>query len=129
MNFLQPRPNTFKGKGCDEDGIPPNRFSAKSRFKSELVLGLDLIHHLVFFQNLNFIEIVRQFKSFTSKYLILEFVHPHDQFVSEWLKEKNFSWYSYDNLKHELLKHFEIIDETNSGNDARSLVFCELKSI
>ncbi|MBD3272735.1 hypothetical protein GF385_00075 [Candidatus Dependentiae bacterium] len=100
-------------------------FNAKKRFKSDLVLALAIIHHLVFFQRVTFKDIVRQLKSFSNKYLIVEFIHKHDQHVKNW-DHNNFGWYSIYNFEQELNKYFRIIKKVNTLRDERTLIFCEL---
>ena len=128
LDFLSPTPATFKSAPCDDDGCIElgGIVSAKRRFKSDFVLALALVHHLVFYQKVDFGEIIRQLKSFSQKYLIVEFVRPHDKHVSEWYK-KGLEWYSMSNLKNELEKEFEILKTVDTFKDQRTLIFCKLR--
>jgi len=125
LDILAPTSYMYNGLSTDQAYYVNNSISARQRFKSELVIAKALIHHLVFFQRAKFDTIVRQLKDFTKKYLILQFVHPNDKFVKEWMNE-SFQWYNLKNLKTSLEKEFtviECIDETYS----RTAIVCELK--
>lgn len=127
MDFLVPTPALGINSGpCEDDGcIVTPGLSAKKRFKSDLVLALALIHHLVFFQKVSFEEIVKQLKSFTNKHLILEFVCPTDDYVKGWMNE-SFNWYSFENLKKALEQEFTILKIEETLKNRRALIFCRV---
>lgn len=94
----------------------------KSGFKSECVLALALIHHLVFHQLLNFQDIVSLLEDLTSKYLIIEFVHPYDKYLKVYFNNQ-FEWYNMDNFIEELKSKFNILDIKPSDRNERSIIF------
>ena len=127
LDCITPSPGYYLGRPLEaEQGIIPFFASAKDRFKQELVLALALVHHLVFFQYIGFEELIRQLKSFTTKYLVVEFIGPDDGYVSKWMNE-SFNWYNEDNFKKHLEEYFKIIKITKSFPENRKLFFCELK--
>lgn len=97
---------------------------ATQRLKCEMVLALAVVHHLVFKQNLNFDEIVKNLVEFTEKWLVVEFIPREDIYVSEWYNE-SFDWYTYDNFVIALRKHFKEVTPCPSNRPPRLLVFCE----
>ena len=59
------------------------------RLRSECVLCLALVHHLVFKRTqMNFLHIAKVLSSYSKKYLIVEFVPKEDKHVSEWYTDE-----------------------------------------
>ena len=101
--------------------------NAIERLKSELVLALAIVHHLVFRQQLTFEEIIGQIRLFCEKYLIIEFVDKEDSYLSDF-KLEGFEWYTKENFESILKRQFEIIQtKPSTPSETRQLYFCKLK--
>lgn len=114
MNFLYPTPAYSIGLG---------KADAFSRLRSDTVLVLALIHHLVFKQNIFFEPIIEIISSYTKKQAIIEFIPKDDQYVSEWFNP-TYSWYTLDNFIGVLKRHFRKIDVEDSFPYPRKLLLC-----
>ena len=97
---------------------------AQDRLKGEMVLALAIVHHLVFKQGLRFDGIVDRLASFTTKWLLVEFVPPTDRYVSKWYSDE-FDWYSTQGFVAELERVFFRIEVLNSFPAPRQLLLCE----
>ena len=111
----------------NEGGFP----RVSERFRSDCVLCLALIHHLVFRQHrLSFEHVARILSSFAAHHLIVEFVPTTDRALGEYLFQKppaflqRFSWYSLQNLRRALGGHFSRIEERASYPEGRVLLVC-----
>ncbi len=107
---------------------------ATERFKSDLVLALALVHHLVFTWSLSFEHIVAALGAFSRRWLAVEFVGPGDGVVQRW-NQANFSWYRLDNFLAALGKDFDVVRQWPSdagGLDDercdRTILLCRRKS-
>uniref|UniRef100_A0A6M3K658 Putative methyltransferase n=1 Tax=viral metagenome TaxID=1070528 RepID=A0A6M3K658_9ZZZZ len=90
----------------------PPRKNAVDRLKCDIVLGLAVVHHMVFSQKSNFTGIASKFNDFSKKYCIIEFPPEDDVFVHNWVTPET-SWYNLDNFIAEMSKYFpkhEIFD-------------------
>lgn len=116
MNFVKPTPAY---------GISLRCIPAIERYKAEMVLGLAIMHHLVFKQKIDFETSIRIFKAFTNKWLVVEFIPKEDKYVSQWYNE-SFSWYTLDNFVTELQRHFSRVEVLPSNPDPRVLILCEI---
>jgi hypothetical protein len=111
---------------------------ATERFNSEMVLSLAVIHHLVFGGNLNFEQIIRNFRAFCSKWLVVEFVGPTDPAVQAFPSSSKRPWYNESEFLTALSKHFNVIEILpsdsaglhfqNAGPDDRKIFVCELRT-
>ena len=83
---------------------------ASERLKSEMVLALALVHHLVYSNCMNFQQIVETFAMFTEKWLAVEFAGHRDVKVQGCVRALGVSypWYTLDNFVAALGKRFEI---------------------
>jgi hypothetical protein len=98
----------------------------RERIKSECVFALAITHHLFLSQNYNWDSIIEAFRSFTKKYLFVEYMpkgiydgsHSNNNPLPEEYQEKYF--------KVALENKFSILKTINSGSD-RVLYICELK--
>ncbi|MEI7474099.1 MAG: methyltransferase domain-containing protein [bacterium] len=97
------------------------RHDNKSKFKSEMVLSLAVIHHLVFSSKYNFEKIAEVFSELTDKYLITEFIDKNDIFVKERLTDE-FSFYNIENFKNALSKYFVRCEEYPSSSENRTIL-------
>ena len=110
--------------------------SAAERFKSEMVLALGLIHHLVFHWHLSFDHVVDALSVFTTKWLLVEFIGPEDSVVKRIYNWSERPFYTYDNFVRTLEKRFEIIRQIPSDNggldtdvrDDRTIVLCKIRA-
>lgn len=129
MSVCAPSLGYYRDDAINSAAIEPWRKGAVERFKSELVIALAIVHHLAFAQQLTFAEIVSQFASFSSKYLIVEFIEQSDQYITDFLKE-GFEWYTKENFIWELEKRFRILDSRPSTpHETRTLYLCELEDV
>ncbi|UBF24681.1 hypothetical protein K9N68_23845 [Kovacikia minuta CCNUW1] len=97
--------------------------SAINRLKCEMVFALALVHHLVFKELLTFEQIVEGLSSFSTRWLLVEFVPPEDQFVREWMSEE-FEWYTLENFISCLEKYFPSIELLESDPSPRKILLC-----
>lgn len=97
--------------------------SAVNRLRSEMVLALALVHHLVFKQGQDFKQIVDRLDEFTSRYLLVEFIPAEDKYVKEWSSPR-FGWYSLEGFMAALRKRFSHIEELESDPSPRKLLLC-----
>ena len=105
------------------------RKSFMDRGNANLTLVLAFIHHLVISNNLSF-EMVADFLSKITKYLIIEFVPKEDSQVELLLKTRNdiFDFYNIETFKEEFSKYFKIIKEEKIDNSKRTLFLMEVKN-
>ncbi|HQO20966.1 MAG TPA: class I SAM-dependent methyltransferase [Acidobacteriota bacterium] len=97
---------------------------ATERLRCDMVLGLAIVHHLVFRQKQKFEQIVSRLSDFTGKWLLVEFIPKEDKYVSEWYNDA-FSWYTPENFSEELKKHFRKVDKLPSNPEPRMMFLCE----
>jgi SAM-dependent methyltransferase len=98
--------------------------SATKRFQSELVLALALIHHVVANQRLDIERIISLCKSFSTQWLLIEFVPPLDlkagassiPFLDD---------YTFETLRTGVLKRFKSVLLYDSFPKDRKLLLCE----
>lgn len=108
---------------------------ATERFKSDMVLALALVHHLVFTWNLSFNHVAEGLGAFAKNWLVVEFIGPNDGVVQRW-PQANYSWYRLDNFKAALARQFDIVEELSSdagGIDDvaadRTILLCRRKAL
>jgi SAM-dependent methyltransferase len=98
--------------------------SVTDRLKADCVLCLALVHHLVFKKtHMSFEHIAKVLSSYSNKYLIVEFIPKEDKHLKNWYID-NFNWYSSENLKKALYKHFSMIKVFESFPSPRIILFC-----
>jgi hypothetical protein len=105
-------------------GIDLRCSAATERLRCDMVIGLAIVHHLVFKQKLRFDAIVGGLSSFADKWLLVEFIPREDKYVSEWYND-SFSWYTVDNFTKELQKHFSKLEQLPSNPEPRVMFLCE----
>lgn len=98
--------------------------SAEERLRSDLVLGLALVHHMVFKMHLDFERIAAAFSAYAGKALVVEFPPPDDIHVSQWMSER-YAWYTQENFTSALRKYFSKITSIPSHPTPRIILFCE----
>ncbi len=116
MSCVNPSPRYGIGEGVME--------AASERLRSDLVLGLALVHHMVFKMNLNFDLIAAGLAAYTKQTLVVEFP-PHDDIhVSQWMTPRH-AWYTEENFTQALRPHFARISRVDSHPAPRVLLVCE----
>ncbi len=108
--------------------IPP--LKVEERLKSDCVLCLALVHHLVFgITNMSFPHIAKVLDSYSRKFLILEFVSREDDSIQLYYSHRSSSyhWYSLDNIKRELGAFFFSIEMVANISESRCILLCEKK--
>ena len=105
--------------------------SVIDRIRSECVLCLALVHHLVFKQHrINFRQTANILASLAEKHLIVEFVPVADRALSEFLQtrteefRRRYEWYTLENFKSALGAHFGQIEELPSFPEPRVILAC-----
>jgi SAM-dependent methyltransferase len=101
------------------------------RLRSECVLCLALVHHLVFRQTrLRFENIARILAALTTRHLIVEFIPREDRALAEFNDTRDaeflrrFDWYSLENFRAALSPHFPQIEVLDSHPAPRVLLVC-----
>jgi len=94
------------------------------RFPCDMVLALDLIHHIVYERYLNFDQIVDGLALFSKRWLVVKFVSLEDQAVGAQGVDK-FSWYTLDNFINTLKKRFASVCILSSHAEPHVLLLCE----
>ena len=97
---------------------------ATTRFRSDLVLGLALIHHVVSTQRLDVSRIVDIFDRLTERLLLLEFVRPLEPSVGGAVVE-SLDDYCLEDLQKRLNQSFATVTLYASYPDDRKLLLCE----
>ena len=116
MDFKNPSP----GYGVCNQWLAP----ATERLRCDMVLGLALVHHLAFKQQLNFEQIVNGLAIFSKRWLVVEFIPPDDIYVREWWSER-YSWYTLANFIVALRRRFTNVQVIPSHPAPRVLLLCE----
>ena len=123
LNILPLAVNVFS------DSPTPGRGGVASpppseRLRSDLVMGLALIHHVVAMQRMNIVRVSEILAALSSRWLLLEFAAP--------LKSKigaspvpGLDDYTVDDLESCLKQHFKAIRRFSSYPDERKLFLCE----
>lgn len=125
MSLCNPSLDYYKDYPIGKCGIEPWRKNAYVRFKSDVVIALAIIHHLVFAQQLSFEEIISQFSLFTNRYLIIEFVDQADRYITDFLKD-GFEWYTRENFELEIKRKYRILDiKRSTPCETRWIYICE----
>ncbi len=119
MNTIDPSP----GYGIGYNQLRP----ATERLRCDTVLALAIIHHLVKWQWLSFDNIIDAFEPFCRSNLIIEYVPKNDEVVGEWFR-KGFEWYSLENFKRSIERHFEVLETLPSTPEGRLLLMCKRKT-
>lgn len=101
------------------------------RLRSECVLCLALVHHLVFKQHrITFDHVAHILASLAARHLIVEFVPREDRALADFLKTRDeefhrrFAWYSLEDFRAALGRHFSKIEQLDSHPSPRVLLLC-----
>ncbi len=105
--------------------------TAEERLRSDCVLCLALIHHLVFKPpHLKFPHIADILASFTGKHLVVEYIPFEDKYVQEAIRKRpsgfadRFPWYALENFVAALETRFTDIETFESHPAPRKLLLC-----
>ncbi len=115
MNFTKP---------VEAYGINLRCIASFERYKSEMVFGLAVVHHLTFYHKMTFEDIIEKFALFSEKYLVVEFIPKDDVHVSKWIKS-GFDWYTKENFVKALYKNFHDVIELPSNPNPRVIFLCK----
>jgi len=116
MSYLNPAPRHGIGPGVT--------LAAAERLQSDLVLGLALVHHMVFKMHLNFDQIAAGLAAYTKRTLVVEFPPKDDIHVSQWMSPR-YAWYEVEHFTAALRRHFRTINTVPSHPTPRILLVCE----
>jgi len=100
-----------------------------NRIQCDVTLSLALLHHLVFFQHLDFPFIAERLDALTKKIAIVQFITREDSYVKHWLKtaDRNYDWYTMDNFISSMTKYFPKHEIFESSPVGRKLIVFEKK--
>lgn len=114
MDFLRPTPPFSVALG---------KPSAFDRLRSDIVLALALVHHMVFSCNVTFEPIASILSQYSRRCVIVEFPPADDQLVrGRWSRQPD--WYTLDKFVDVLRPHFANIETYDSWPAPRKLLFC-----
>ena len=116
LNLRNPSPNL----GWSGREFP----GAEARLQCDCVLALALMHHLVFRAMADFDTVLDGLVTLTRQDLVLEFVSPEDQFVSQWWTPR-YDWYRLDELVNVAQRRFASVQVVPSHPHGRYLLLCE----
>ena len=104
--------------------------SIYTRAKSQMVMGLAIVHHLHITSQLSLAQIAELFAMFSTQYLIVEFIPITDNKVQFLIKDKKINLMDYDEIQfHKALSNWFTIQESISLKDTdRSLHLLEKKN-
>lgn len=120
LNVTDPAP----GLGVANAWFPP----VTERLKSDLVLALAIMHHLVFgTHRLVMNELVAAFASFSRKALLIEFIPLNSPgcIYSAGNRPEAQSWYTLENCVGSLHRVFKNVDLLPAAHNSRRLLLCE----
>lgn len=127
MSICSPTLGYYRDEMISSTAIVPWRQSAIKRFKSDLVLALAIMHHLVFSQQLTFEEVIEQVLMFSKRYIIIEFIEKTDQYIWNFKKE-GFEWYTKENFEKILSSRCKILStNVSTPEKTRTIYLCEKK--
>lgn len=119
MDFSNPTPSF----GWSAQQFP----AAPERFKSEMVMALALIHHLVFHQRQSFERIIEGLLLYSDKWVVIEFVDISDSYIQRWsVPFEKYDWYTRDNFESSLKINFKSVELVGSVTDTRYLYVCKI---
>jgi hypothetical protein len=101
------------------------------RGKSDMVLGLAIIHHLCITFSYSFDQVIELCKQFTRDYLIIEFVPKNDLQTQSLLSTLSdiFVDYSESNFEVSLSKSFTILEKGKLSSTERILYLAKLHHV
>lgn len=128
LNIITPTPDYYRDDVIGNTGVVPWRKNAIDRFRCDLVMAISVVHHLAFSQQLTFEEMIRQFKLFTNRYLVVEFIKKEDEYIKDFLKI-GFDWYTEETFVQVLETEFTILSsKPSTPGNTRTLYLCEVNS-
>lgn len=94
------------------------------RFRSQFVMGLAVLHHVVAIQRMHISHIVDIFAALSDRWLLLEFVPPLKPGIGA-TAVPSLDDYTCDDLENCLKRHFKTVFPHPSYPDERRLLLCE----
>ncbi|NBU05827.1 MAG: hypothetical protein EBT39_05710 [Sphingobacteriia bacterium] len=89
--------------------------SIYTRAKSQMIMGLAIVHHLHITSQLSFAQIAELFAMFCTQFLIVEFIPITDKKVQFLIKDKKINLMDYDEIQfHRALSNWFTIKESIS---------------
>jgi SAM-dependent methyltransferase len=98
--------------------------AAADRLQCDMVLALDLVHHMVFGKHLDFAHIAGGLAQFSKRWLVVEFVPSEDPEISQSSRDRC-PWYTLDNFVSSLQRWFCSVTVLPSYRPSRVLLVCE----
>jgi hypothetical protein len=111
-------------------GLNNNEFtSIIQRAKSDMLIGLAVIHHLYFTNYLSFNNISEYFANISNLYVIIEFINKEDSKVKIISENKilKLEAYSEINFEQAIISNFKILQKHKIENSVRTLYLLEKK--
>ena len=104
--------------------------SIYTRAKSQMVMGLAIVHHLHITSQLSLAQIAELFAMFSTQYLIVEFIPITDNKVQFLIKDKTINLMDYDEIQfHKALSNWFTIQESIGLKETdRTLYLLEKKN-
>lgn len=119
MDFSNPTPSF----GWSAQQFP----SAPERFRSEMVMALAVIHHLVFHQRQDFQRIIEGLQRYLGRWLVIEFIDIADSYIQRWsVNFERYQWYTRAGFEEILHSNFQSVQHVGSVADTRHLYLCEI---
>ena len=99
--------------------------SAAQRFKSDMVLALAIVHHMIFAWDMSFQQMVENLAMFSTKWLVMS-IGPNDPVVQRLWKSKlsNWPWYNLETFKTALGRYYNIVKQLPSDSGGLDLIIC-----
>jgi hypothetical protein len=97
--------------------------AATDRFRSDMVIALDLVRHTALTRHLDFMHIAGGLALFSRRWLLVEFAAIDDFASGDTLVDT--SWYTLDNFIGALRAHFSSIDVLPLSPGLHRLLLCE----
>jgi hypothetical protein len=121
MDFCYPSPAR---------GVANNWFKAATeRFRSDMVVCLAALHHLIWSSQLSFDQVVAGLASFSKRWLLIEFIPREDETAGEYWTKRPHNWYTEEHFARALEQRFHVRRTFSSFPEPRKLFLCELKQV
>lgn len=114
MDFRSPSPAYGL---CGQAAAP-----ASERLACDVAVVLDATHILGVRYRLTFDQLARGLAMFSRRGALVDFVPGDDPQTKAWLENGDFSWYTAQDLKAALARHFASVEEINPGD--RPIFWC-----
>jgi hypothetical protein len=98
--------------------------AATERLPCDLVIALDLVHHMVFRRLLDFAHIAGGLRLFAKRWLVVEFA-PAAEPEAGGSVGGRFAWYTLEDFVAALERHFRAVTVLPRSGPSRALLLCE----